>query len=119
MDLLLDDNHDLVFVNGSTQVTLDRVDVVAQRLKIRLLTFLGEWRFNTAYGVPYFQRIYGFKIRKTDIDTIFQQIILQEPGVRSIVSFESTFESRVYNLVFRVRIDTGEVTDGIQISPGV
>ncbi|AGR89492.1 hypothetical protein X832_gp022 [Pseudomonas phage PAK_P5] len=42
MDLLLDENsHDIVFVNGQTPVTQGQVQIVAQRLKIKLWTFLG------------------------------------------------------------------------------
>jgi len=119
MDLLLDSTHDAVFINGETPVTVDRRDVIAQRLTVRLLTFLGEWRYNTTYGVPYFERLLGIKNRKTDIDTVFQTEILKEPGVKSIISFESSLQDREYSLEFRVRIDTGDVTDPIQISPGV
>lgn len=118
MDLLLDNNHDMVFVNGETPVTSDRIDVVSQRLTIRLLTFLGEWRYNTLYGVPYYQLILGIKNRKSDVDIVFQTEILKEPGIKSIVSFDSSFEDREYIFSFRARIDTGDLTDLIQISPG-
>lgn len=118
MDLLLDDGHDMVFDNGNTPVTSERRDVIGQRLTIRLLTFLGEWRYRTSYGVPYYQRVFGKRQRKSDIDSVFQTEILKEPGVKSIVDFESTLDNREYSLSFRVRIDTGDITDNIQISPG-
>lgn len=119
MDILLDPStHDCVFINGQSPMTLERVEIVTQRLKIRLLTFLEEWVFNTAYGVPYFQRILAKKnIKKTDIDLIFQQEILRELGVREITFFSSTFKNRQYDMSFRVKVDTGAETQTIFITP--
>lgn len=116
MDLLLDENNDLVFINGQTPVTSYPVQVVAQRLSIRLRTFLGEWFLNTTYGVPYWQRILGKKTTKAAIDKIFQQQILEEVGVMQITSFNSTFENRQYSLSFRVKVVSGEVSQPITIS---
>jgi hypothetical protein len=114
LDLLLDPiSHDCVFVNGSCPVTQERVDVVAQRLKIRLLTFLSEWEFNTVYGVPYLQRILGKKIQKEDVDNIFREQILLEPGVAELLSFNSTLTTsttRVYSLTFKVRCKDATVS---------
>lgn len=91
---------------------------VGQRLKIRLLTFLGEYFINTAYGVPYFQSLLGRKQKsKAAIDLIFQQQILAESGVKEIVSFDSTFANRQYSLTFRVKVVTGEITAPITVQP--
>jgi len=104
VDLLLDPiTHDCVFINGECPVTQQRIDVVPQRLKIRLLTFLGEWVFNTVYGVPYFQSILGHKTAKESIDNIFREQILLENGVAEILTFESTFINRIYSLSFKFR----------------
>lgn len=117
MDLLLDSGtSDLVFQNGDCLVTTSDFDVVGQRLKIRLQTFKGEYNFNTEYGVPYFQRILGKKIRKQDVDNIFQQVILEEVGVREIITFNSTLINLTYNLVFTVRNDKGALSPPISIN---
>lgn len=116
MDLLLGEDNDLIFINGSTPVTSYPVQVVAQRLNIRLKTFYGEWFLNTTYGVEYWQRILGRKTTKAAIDKIFQQQILSEVGVMQITSFSSTFENRQYSLSFRVKVQTGETTQPITIS---
>lgn len=121
MDFLLNDNHDITWNNGPLTkefTTQPLTQTVGQRLKIRLLTFLGEWSFNTVYGVPYWQRLLGTKqTSKAAADLIFQTQILAEEGVKEIVSFESTFVNRQYSLVFKVRVVTGEVTAPIVISP--
>lgn len=104
MDFRLDLNtHDIVFVNGGCPVVQEKAEIVAQRLKIRLLTFLNEWFINVNYGVPYMQRILGKKVAKETVDQIMQENILQEAGVSEILTFDSTLKSREYSLVFKVK----------------
>lgn len=126
MDILIDSNpispgyEDAVFHNGPLTrefTTQPFIQTVAQRLKIRLLTFRGEWFLNTEYGPPYWQRILGQKPTKSALDQIFQEEILAENGVKEIVEFNSTFQTRAYSASFRVRVSTGEVTELINISP--
>lgn len=120
MDLLLDENRDIVWVNGpllEEQTTQSRVDVVAQRLLILLKTFEGEWFLDTSYGIPYFQSILGRKTKKSAVDLIFQREILAENGVKELTFFESTIVNRQYSLTFRVKVTTGEESGLITITP--
>lgn len=126
MDILIDSNpispgyEDAVFFNGALTkeyTTQPFVQTVAQRLKIRLLTFRGEWFLDTEYGVPYWQQILGLKTPKSSLDQIFQEQVLAENGVKEITSFSSTFQNRQYSASFRVKVSTGEVTETINISP--
>ena len=120
MDLLRDPiSGDMVFINGQTPVTRSDFDVVAQRLKIRLLTFQGEYNFNTSYGVPYFQRILGKRIRKQEIDNIFQQQILLEEGIVEITSFQSTLTNGIYELKFTAKNNKNLITPTIQITTNI
>lgn len=125
MDILLNntpgslDYNDATFINGPLTIegiTSTPAEVVAQRLSIRLQTFLGEWFINTAYGVPYWQRILGKKVSRTAVDRIFQEQILSERGVREITSFTSTFQNRQYEMSFRVRALDGSQTETISIN---
>lgn len=120
MDLLLNtQTHDCVWINGplnTAGVTSPPTETVGQRLKIMLLTWRGEWFFNTTYGVPYWD-ILGRKVTKERVDLIFNQKILEEPGVREIVTFDSTFNNRVYSLTFSVRVTDGTITSPITITP--
>lgn len=112
---------DIIWNNGPLTreyTTQPLTQTVGQRLKIRLLTFKDEWFMDTTYGCPWWQRLLGVKqTSKASADLIFQQQILLEPGVKEIVSFESTFVNRKYSLTFKVRVVTGEVTAPIIISP--
>lgn len=118
MDILLGENGDAVFINGECPVTQEDVDVVAQRLTLLLNTLLGEWDYNLAYGIPYFQRILAKKnITKAGVDRIFQEKILQERGVKELVSFSSEFDNstRNYSCKFRVRCLNNLVSEYIII----
>ena len=113
------DFGDVVFINGpltTEGITSTPADVVAQRLRIRLQTFKGEWFLNTEYGPAYWQRILGRKVSKTSVDRIFQQQILSERGVRELVSFSSTFQNRQYEMSFVVRVLDGSLTETISIN---
>lgn len=121
MDLLLDPlTNDLVFVNGASPVTQTQSEIVAQRLKITLYTFLGEWFLDTALGVPYFQQVFGKNRSKNAVDVIFQNIIAADPGVIEIREFSSVMDNnRGYSITFSVRVAKNEVTAPITISLGL
>jgi len=125
MDILLDLNRvslsygDAVWVNGplqKEQTTQPYIQVVAQRLYILLTCFTGEWVLDTTYGIPYWD-ILGKKVSKSYVDLILQQKILEERGVKELVSFSSSIKDRQYSLTFQVRVVTGEVSEPITITP--
>lgn len=121
MDILLDeDTHDIVFINGDVPTTQGQKVTVAQRLKVRLQTFLGEYFLNTTIGVPYYQRIFGKIKNKSTVDTIFQREILSDEGVLEITSYRSDLDvsSRFLQVTFTVRTSEG-ITDPITINVGV
>lgn len=110
MDIFVDpDTGDVVYDNAdSPPVTTDTRQDVAQRLRIKLQTYLGEWFLNIENGVPYYERVLRKGVRKEDIDVIFQTLIREEDGVLEIVEFESSLSNtREYNMRFRVRTNEG------------
>lgn len=120
-DILLTDEHDALFINGQTPVTYENKLTVAQRLKIKLLTFRGEWFLDQTLGLPYFQQILVRGVSKLTIDTILQEQILSEPDVLEIVEFNSIIdtETRSYQLSFKVRTNQNQITNYIDILQGV
>lgn len=121
MDLLLDESsHDLVFENGSTPVTSDIADGLKQRLKIKLLTFRGEWFLNVNYGTPYYQQILGKGRKKSSVDAVFRGLITEDADVAEVISFNSTLSSdRRYSLSFVVRSVTGETLEIRELQVGI
>lgn len=108
-DLRLDTTtHDLVINNFNFELTNDDDEDVAQRLKIRLLFFFGEWFLNTNFGVPYYQDILKKQADETLVDAIFRTHILQTPGVNSLLQYESSFDAslRKFDVEFKVKTDS-------------
>lgn len=106
MDLLLNPStNDVVFINGDCNVTQSQKDVVAQRLKITLQTFKGEWFLDQDIGIPYIQQIMVKGVPKQTIDVIFQEAILNDEGVEEMVSYYSELDSatRKFKMNFAVR----------------
>lgn len=117
MDILLNpETHDALFVNGSCHMTTSLGESVAQRLKVTLLTFRGEWFLDTTYGVPYRESVFGKGRVKSVVDAVFVDIIKQDPDVIEIVEFNSTLTyARDYTIEFTVRVTDGTVTDSIEV----
>jgi enolase len=110
---------DVVYDNTKVTVTGGTAEAVAQRLTIKLNTFLGEWFLNTTTGVPYYQQIFGKVRSKAAIDIIFRQQISSEPGVLEITDFFSDISAgRTYSLTFRVRTTQNQITETITINVG-
>lgn len=117
MDLKLDTNGDLLFINGQSPVVSEAAEDLAQRLTIKLKTFKGEYFLNLDTGVPYYQSVFGKQRSKAAVDAIFQEQILAEPDALEITQFDSSIDAatRQYSLSFRVRTESG-VTDEITIT---
>lgn len=120
MDLLIDPTTgDLVFKNGLCPVTQLQADVVAQRLRITLYTFYGEWFLDDTIGVPYIQQIFTKVKRKSTIDLIFQGLIAADPGVIEILTFYSEVSAqRGYTMTFQVRVEDNTASLPITINIG-
>lgn len=112
MDLLMNitTDHDCIFINGACPVTTTPSQKMAQKIKIKLLTFRGEWFQDTTYGVPYWQEILGHKVAKSRVDMLFQEAILEEEGVTEIINFKSSITNRTYSLEVKIRIYDGSTT---------
>ena len=118
MDLKLGKDNDILFENGACPHTSEGAEALAQRLQIRFRTFYGEWFLTYNYGVPYLEKILGQKkATKNSIDMVIHDEIRKERGVASISYFKSSYDSagRRYQCEFRVKTDSGEETEIINI----
>ena len=71
MDILLDNSGDLV-VNSSGDIEL--ANSVAQKIRIRLLWFEGEWRWSPEEGLPYMGNLL---VKSPDTD-LFESMIREK-----------------------------------------
>ena len=111
-DLRLDTTtHDLKIENFDLSV-LSGTDVIAQRLKIRLEFFRGEWFLDTTVGVPFYTDILVKNPDIPHIETILKAEILDTPGVVELLAFETSYnaQTRKLDVSFTVDTDYGTVT---------
>jgi len=120
MDIKLDDNGDISFTNGESSVTSIGAEDLAQRIRIRLNTFQGEWFMDNTLGVDWWNRVMGKNRSKIAVDAIIQEQILLEPDALQIVDYSSSIsKERVFSCSFRVRTENGAIsaTQSFTITP--
>lgn len=107
---------DLRLVNGRLQwIGHDRDDdaefdrVVAQRLRTRLLTFLGEWYQDQTIGTPWRQSLFGTGVTVARSRSIIRRIIISTPGVAGVKALTVSMDrgSRVATCSFTAVTDIG------------
>ena len=94
-DLLLDTvNHDLVLDGYVLQIT-EGLTATAQRLKVRLKLFLGEWFLGINDGVPYYEDIL---VKNPDLEADFRQQIMTVPTVVEMLSLTLSLDNAARRL---------------------
>ena len=94
-DLLLDKDGDLYLTpNGDISLT----DSVRQAILIRLRWFLGEWIFNTSFGMPY-----------------YSQILIKNPSTAVIEQLQIDKRLRKCRVKFKAQTTQGAIEEEVQI----
>jgi hypothetical protein len=105
MDIQLDSNgHILLTTNGLSLVN-DRALLVAQRLSVRLRTYLGEWFLDTTMGIDWFADVLLKNVSKQTVDSILQNELVKDRFVVKIKTFSSSVVNRNYTCSFSVEIE--------------
>jgi hypothetical protein len=114
MDIKLDEDGDISLVNGDAQTTSIGAEDLAQRLRIRLNTFQGEWFMDNTLGIDWWNRVMGKNRSKMAVDALIQDAILKEPDALQIVSYTSSISTdRKFSCSFRVRTEDGAISSAI------
>ena len=113
-DIKLNTSHDIDFNNF--RLTEDNSESVAQKCKIRLLRYFGEYFLDATLGVDYFGTILRKGTPKSAIDVIFIDEIINTTGITSLDIYESEIVSGVYRASFAATTSEGE-TFQFNISP--
>ena len=105
--------HDLKLVNGQLVFLEEGVEATAQKLKVRLLFFLGEWYLDQRQGVPYWETVL---VKSPDLDRIkamFRSVIIDCPGISGVEDISLTFDrpAREAFLSFDAITDDGQVLE--------
>lgn len=114
MDIKLDEDGDIYLVNGDAQTTSVGAEDLAQRLRIRLNTFQGEWFMDNTLGIDWWNRVMGKNRSKMAVDALIQDAILKEPDALQIVSYTSSISTnRKFSCSFSVRTEDGAISSAI------
>lgn len=105
-DIALSANtHDLIFKDGDL-VLIDNAERVAQQVKIKLRSFLGEWFLDTTYGVPYFESILIKNPSLDHIRNILRQQILDVDDVSAVTTLTLSVDKQTRTLTVNFECET-------------
>ena len=111
MDLKLDGSNDLSISSGDIE-TVSGIDEAGQRIKDRLLTYLGEWFLNLSFGVDYIGRIMVKNPRTNVISAHLRSEILKS-AQGQFTDFSFGLENRQLTVNYSMTIDKETITDEI------
>ena len=115
LDILMQ-SGDLVITDGGDIVLADSV---RQAIRIRLLWFAREWRFNTEYGIPYYDEVFVKNPNLDKLMLIFAREIRKVDEVLDVQNMNMKLDNqnRLANLTFTVY--TSEETFDMEVALGV
>lgn len=88
------------------------IDALAQKVRIKLKTFLGEWPLDSTVGIPYFEQVLVRNQNSTAVEGLLISQIESTPGVNEVTEFNLTFNkaTRRSNISFTATTES-EVID--------
>jgi len=110
-DFALDSSGDLDFTSGDLFILEEEyTQVVAQRIRLSLLTKTGEYFKDIEAGIPYFTQFFLVRGNKGYIDQYFLDYIGRIEDVDTVDFYQSVFDpfTRVLNVSFKVTTTRGE-----------
>lgn len=101
----LSSDGDYVFGSGKNDFLVNSPEAVAQAILTRLKLWLGEWFADTSDGTGWNQSIVG-KQSKNLYELTLHQRVLETPGVKSIVDFQSALDPDTRRLTVSMTVNT-------------
>lgn len=110
-NLKLDSNHDIIIGRGATRV--GGAEYVAQLVKCRLLTILGEWQNDTSLGLDWFNALLSKNTRVSDIQAAVANIIRSTNHVQQLLSIDvdANYKTRVLSISFAAISSYGNLNE--------
>lgn len=105
VDIHLDEAGDLRAFNRLASGS----DLVAQRIRMRLRTHLGDWLLDSSKGLPWAE---WFATKPSPVDEAEARIrteLVSTPGVIRVSAFETAVASRTFTVTATVVTEDGEV----------
>ena len=101
----LSSDGDYVFGSGKNDFLVNSPEAVAQAILSRLKLWLGEWFADISDGTGWNQSIVG-KQSKNLYELTLHQRVLETPGVKSIVDFQSALDPDTRRLTVSMTVNT-------------
>lgn len=101
----LDASGDMVFGYGQADFYVNQPEAVAQAVLTRLRLFTGEWFIDNTDGMDWSGSVLGNNTRSIR-DAVIKSRILDTPGVKSIVGYQSTFDRATRKFSVAVVLNT-------------
>ena len=109
IDLSKENYSDLVFENGDISIT----DSIVQAITIRLRWFLGEFKYNENFGVPYYEDVFIKNPNMNQVRRDIAEAILNVSEVDSVESVDLNMDDRHLKVRFSAIVkgqrESGEV----------
>lgn len=104
--------HDLRLTNGHLTF-IQGHEAIAQKVKIRLWFFLGEWYLDQREGIPYWTRVLVKNPDIPGLESMFRRVIAETPGVAVVERLTLTLDraTRAATLDFSARTDEGALIE--------
>ena len=107
MDIALKRDGDM-YVSPKGDIILN--DSVAQKIRIRLLWFLSEWRWDPEEGIPYFDDVFVKNPDLDAIESVIREKIFEIPEVIEVGDISVTLNSDQRKVTIRFEAKTDEET---------
>lgn len=118
-DILIDPITDNLALTASGDLAIVRgVDSIAQALRQRLRTYLGEWYLNVDAGVPWSTQILGVKnLNLSTVRSLLREQIKDIAGVLEITQLDVSLDkqARALSVVVRCTSDLGEFVENLTL----
>lgn len=101
----LSSDGDYVFGSGKNDFLVNSPEAVAQAILTRLKLWLGEWFADISDGTGWNQSIVG-KQSKNLYELTLHQRVLETPGVKDIVDFQSALDPDTRSLTVSMTVNT-------------
>ena len=109
-DVLLGVDGDLYLRDGDIVLT----ESVSQAIKIRLRWFYGEWKFNTTYGLPYYEEVFikGYNLGIVERRIKEQILAVEEVKAITYIKLDVNTQTRELKVIYTVQLTNGELLEG-------
>lgn len=101
--------HDIDLTSGSLALFEENTKVVAQRVKIAVLTKMGEWFKDVNHGIPYYQEFFIQKNNKEYIDSFMVDYINNVQDVKSVTYYNSFITNRALQIRVSLTTQDGDI----------